>query len=156
MQPILDRLHITILYHTELNIVKNHPTRTSRQVSRKRRHNRRFKLGRLYDNVKKLRMPHRTYAECGIILDETHKADLVYFLLKRADDYPDIEDWAQEIRHNSILRVSAKYNTIQIYFGGTNYPDDDDHGHVATPFRLDGTINPAAKSYFRPPGYRNR
>lgn len=42
-------------------------------------------------------MLHRTYAECGIILDETHKADLVYFLLKRADDYPGIEDWAQEI-----------------------------------------------------------
>lgn len=92
-------------------------------------------------------MLHRTYAECGIILDEAHKADLVYFLLKRADDYPGIEDWAQEIRHNSILRVSAKYNTIQIYFGGTNYPDDDDHDHVATPFRLDGTINPAAKPY---------
>lgn len=63
-------------------------------------------------------MLHRTYAECGIILDEAHKADLVHFLLKRADD--------------------------------------DDHGHVATPFRLDGTINPAAKPYFRPPGYRNR
>lgn len=101
-------------------------------------------------------MLHRTYAECGIILDEAHKADLVYFLLKRADDYPGIEDWAREIRHNSILRVSAKYDTIQIYFGDTNYSDDDDHGHVATPFRLDGTINPAAKPYFRPPGYRNR
>lgn len=113
-------------------------------------------FGYFRKNVEKLRTVHRAFCEQEIIFDELHKADLTQLLLDHSDEYPGIETWIQQIRYNSVLRPSPRYGTLQIYYGGEKYPDDYNHGHISTPIRKDGTLNPAAKPYFCPPNQRGR
>lgn len=107
-----------------------------------------------YKNVKDLRYLYPVYISEAMATNEFYKIGFIDYMLSHPKDYPGAEEWIHEILHNSILRVSSKTKTYQIYFGGINEPCGKNHGHIAMPFRIDGSLDPKAKPYFRPPGPR--
>ncbi len=107
-------------------------------------------------NVERYRSYHRCAEQHTIISDEIAKVQVVDFMSKHLDDYPGAEAWLKEIRHNSMIAICAKTNTYQVYYGGVGARDGAKHGHVALRFNRDGSYNPNAKPYFRPPNQRRQ